>query len=203
MEDAELVPPNNEQLNDAMNAVALHRGLPNLSRLQASDARLWTRLAHETFWDYMRLRWPVEKYSDREKSARFVLQRYFVPRSESRALLRHGIARLWWGASLTIDQRRENAYELTSVLYSRLDIAQTILERALGRTRNVLIAFLDFIRTNEKQLAGDEGRSTIRQLAIQLNLLGGVVVLDGLSEKDSRDILEREFEKLLKQPQIA
>jgi len=196
-EDVVLAMPDGEKHNDAMNAIALHRSLSNLTRLQASDPRIWTRLAHDSFWDYMRARWPAERYSERDKTTRYVLERYFVQRSESRALLRNGIARLWWGAHLSMDKRRENAYELTNVLYSRLDIAQTLLERAIGRTRNILITFLDFIRANDKVLAGDQGRTLIRQLAMYLNLMGGVVILDGLTEKDVRDVLERELERML------
>ena len=47
----------------------------------------------------------------------------------SRALTRSGMARLWWYAHLTDDPVRPGPYELTRVLLSDLDWAQSVLER--------------------------------------------------------------------------
>lgn len=99
--------------------IRFHRALRHLTPLQARDPRIWTRLAHMEFWPYMRLRWPVEKHmSNRNSAARFVESRYFVEQSPSRALLRNGVARLWWTAQLSHDPDRDNPHELTTVLHS-------------------------------------------------------------------------------------
>src|SRR4051794_19139540 len=118
----ELLVPEEGDLRDVENAMRLHRALPHLTRLQARDPRLWSRLAHVELWTYMRRRWPVERFEDIDKRVRLVESRYFVTQSQSRALLRHGIARLWWAAALSYDGNRQNPYELTSVLFSTLDI---------------------------------------------------------------------------------
>lgn len=60
--------------------------------------------------------------------ARFIEARYFVAQNEGRALLRNGIARLWWVAHLSHDATRNNPYELTAALLYTLDITQQILE---------------------------------------------------------------------------
>ena len=139
-EAIELAMPTAEDHKDIENAIRLHRALPELSRLDARDPRLWTRLTHLVLWPYMRKRWPIEKYlKDGDKVAiGRVLERYFIPQSQSRALMRNGAARLWWGAYLTFDPKRSNPYELTAVLFSTLDIAQQILERGMGRAPSVL-----------------------------------------------------------------
>jgi len=109
--------PENGNLKDVENAIRFHKALRHLTPRQARDPRLWTRLAHMEFWAYMRLRWPVEKHmAKRDRAARFVESRYFVAQSQSRALLRNGIARLWWMAQLSHDGDRDNPYELTTVL---------------------------------------------------------------------------------------
>ncbi|MGB6987021.1 MAG: DUF6339 family protein [Candidatus Aquilonibacter sp.] len=177
---------------DAQNAILLHRQLPTLTPAQASDPRLWTRLTHVEFWNYMRARWPSERYEG-EKAVRAVVERYFVPQSQGRALLRNGIARLWWAAKLTYDESKDDPYELTPIVLSKLDIAKNLLERTLGRSQSVLTGFLEFLRDNEALLSGSDGRHFVRELSKKLNLMGGVSVLDELNSADVRDVLAREF----------
>jgi hypothetical protein len=185
---------------DTANAIRFHRALHHLTPLQARDPRLWTRLAHVEFWPYMRLRWDAARHiTDRRRAARFVESRYFVAQSQSRALLRHGIARLWWTAHLSHDPDRENPYELTAVLLSTLDITQQIVERGIGRADNIIKGFLAFLLSNDGVLlsGGDKNRTRIRRLAKHMNMLGGVCVLDLLSKSDVMEILAREFSRIL------
>lgn len=184
---------------DTENAIRLHRALRHLTPLQARDPRLWTRLAHVEFWPYMRRRWNVSKHmADRDRAARFVETRYFVSQSQSRALLRHGIARLWWTAQLSHDPDRENPYELTTVLLSNLDVTQQIVERGMGRANNIILGFLTFLQANSDLLlkGGDKNRVRIRRLAKHLNMYGGVCVLDLLSQSEVTDLLAKELDRI-------
>lgn len=195
-----LLNPKDGDLMDIENAIRMHGALRHLTPLQARDPRLWTRLAHVECWDYMRKRWQVEKHmSKTDKASRFVLARYFVPQSQSRALLRNGMARLWWTAHVSCDTERDNPYELTSVLLSTLDITQQILERGLGRAPNIIQAFLEFLLRNKKTLLarGNKNRARIRRLAKFLNMHGGVCILDCLSKAEVMDLLEVEFSRIL------
>jgi len=193
----DLALPEAGDLKDTENAVRLHKALPQLTPLQARDPRLWVRLAHVEFWEYMRRRWPVERYAadGESKVVGRILERYFVPQSQSRALLRNGAARLWWTAKLSHDLDRDNPYELTHVLLSTLDITQQILERGLGRAPDVVMGFLEFLRRHKSEMltGGDANRARIRGLAKFLNLHGGVCILDCLNRSQIIALLEQEF----------
>jgi hypothetical protein len=194
-----LYEPKNGNLMDVENAILLHRALSHLTPLQARDPRLWTHLTHVECWQYMRKRWPVERHiAQRDRAMRFVLSRYFVPQSQSRALLRNGIARLWWTARMSYDAERDNPYELTAVLLSTLDITQQILERGIGRAPNVILSFLEFLVRNREVLltGGNENRVRIRRLAKFLNLHGGVSILDCLSKAEILELLHIEFSRI-------
>jgi hypothetical protein len=196
----DLIAPENDDLKDQENAIQLHRALRSLTPLQARDPRLWARIAHVEAWAYMRRRWPVERFeADRAKASRFIESRYFVAQSQSRALLRNGIARLWWTAHLSHDASRSNPYELTNVLFSTLDITQQILERNLGRSLAVLTGFLEFMLRREALLltGGDQNRVRIRRLAKFLNMYGGVCLLDSLSQGEIVELLGRHLEVIL------
>lgn len=195
--EIELFEPESEDHKDIENAIRLHKAMPEFTRFQARDPRLWTRLSHVELWPYMRKRWPIEKYmKDGVKVAQGrVLERYFIAQSQSRALMRNGVARLWWGAHLTHDAKRANPYELTGVLFSTLDIAQQILERGMGRAPAVLHGFLEFLLKYNTELltGGDANRARIRMLAKFLNMHGGVCILDCLSKAEVMDLLDAEY----------
>lgn len=200
-----LLDPEGDDHKDTENAITLHEALPQLTPLQARDPRLWTRFAHVEFWNYMRKRWPIEKHiADEEKAARFIESRYFVAQSQSRALLRNGMARLWWTAKLSYDASRENHYELTTVLLSTLDITQQILERGFGRAPGVSTGFLEFLLRHKETLltGGDRNRAHIRHLAKFLNMQGGVCILDTLTHSDIVDLLEKEFARISPKPEV-
>jgi len=168
--------------------------------LQARDPRLWTRLSHVEFWPYMRSRWPVEKrHRAEDEAVRYIRAHYFVAQSQSRALLRNGIARLWWTAHVSHDPDRQNPYELTSVLLSSLDITQQLLERGMGRANNVTKAFLELLLRNQGTLltGGNRNRVRIRRLAKHLNMYGGVSILDCHSQSEIMALLETELARIL------
>lgn len=204
-EPIRLDPPDDGSLKDTENAIRFHSAFRHLTPLQARDPRLWTLMTHMDFWPYMRLRWPVEKHiENRDKALRFVESRYFVPQSQSRALLRNGIARLWWTAQLSYDPSRDNPYELTEVLLSTLDITQQIVERGMGRAANIIKGFLGFMLRNKILLTGgNANRVRIRRLAKYLNMHGGVCILDVLGEGEVMDFLDREFSRILQEEAAA
>jgi len=196
----ELDEPDADNLKDLENAIRVHKLLQGLTPLQARDPRLWTRLTHVEGWSYMRKRWPIERFgADTEKATRFITSRYFIAQDDSRALLRNGMARLWWTAHMSYDQTRSNPYELTNVLLYTLDITQQILERNMGRAPVIVTAFLEFLLQNKSALliGGEQNRVRIRKLAIGLNLYGGVCLLDCLSQMDILKILGAEFQRIL------
>jgi hypothetical protein len=208
-EDLHLLVPAEGNLFDLENAVRIHKAMPRFSRLQARDPRLWTRLAHVECWDYMRARWGISLDATQQtKNLNKVVSRYFVRQSQSRALLRNGISRLWWLAEQTFDETRTHPYELTETLLATLDITQSVMERNFGRSDAVTTAFLETIGENKKELvdSGNTSRYRVRKLAKFLNMQGGVCILDTISKDRIKDMLSQQLEWIIeaeKQDQAA
>jgi len=186
------MPKKKNDLKDFENAVLVHQALPKLTPIQAQDHRLWVRLTHLECWDYMRKRWPADAKKP-ESQASYIKSHYFVGGTDGRALLRNGIARLWWMAKLSFDETRANPYELTDLLFAQLDIAKNLLERSLGRSASVLQTFLQFVLDNKKSCIneGNKSRVRIRKMSISLNTRGGVSLLDCLSKDQISELLQR------------
>jgi hypothetical protein len=170
--------------NDLENSIKVYVWLKGLNITQASDPRLWTCLAFDQFWSYMIDRWPPGSAS--------IDDRYFLLRRNSRCLIRHGIARLWWFAKLTHDEERHDPFELTKVLLELQDVQASLLERSLGRNRNVLHGVLEFLRQSpEGATDSDQSRKKeIQKMAKTINQLGGVTLLDTLTMNEVVDFLK-------------
>jgi len=206
-EPVELVLPESNNHNDLENTRRLHGGLRSLKISQATDERLWAYLAHVTYWSYMRARWPAESYLGETRTSRDsaanIRERYFFMTNRDRALVRNGVARLWWYGHVSYDETRDDPYELTEVLLRKLDIAQSLLERSFSRNPSVCKVVLSVLKAEQQRGKDFSERNRFRALMQHLNMLGGVTVLDALSEEDLHAELERKIAELEVLPDSA
>ncbi len=189
-------PASKTELFDLDNTKTLYTAVRNLSPIQASDERLWVYLSHVTYWDYMRKRWGVEQYVNKPRFEEIVEERYFFMPDRPRALIRNGIARLWWYGYTTYDDEREDPFELTAVLLKNLDVAQSVLERAFSRNRTLTHAMLSVLLERERAGTPFYERESVRDLAKYLVQVGGVTILDALSFAEIRDVVHQKVVQL-------
>jgi hypothetical protein len=169
--------------NDGENAIRIHRWLRSLQPSVAMEERLWAYLAHVPFNSYMSSRWPVKNEGE-------VRRRYLFEGASFGALARQGIARLWWAAHLTHNPEREDPYELTRAMFFRQDIQLALMDRALGKCNTVRTSVLEFLQDNKEWFADKSFGRRIQLLMKELNLLGGVVILDALPYAQVRQFVD-------------
>ena len=179
-----------------------------LNPVQASDLRLWAYLAHVQHWDYMHNRWKIDvpdeqespddgKKSLRDKMLDRAKARYFYGNSRGKAFVRHGIARLYWGAYLTYDESNENPYELTEFLFSDQDVFVSIGERSYGRNKTITLAAL-----KELKKRPDLSRDDKRLFFSKLNQAGAITVLDFLNDFQATQLCEKVMSEVDQIPTI-
>ena len=191
-----LIKPEKKLHHDLENSITIHTALRHLSIAQATDERLWSWLTHVQFWEYMRLRWPVESFEKDATTSAIAINvrdRYFFSGNKDRALVHNGIARLWWYGHVSYDPSRANPYELTEVLLQKLDIAQSLLERRFSRSPAVTRAVLRILVEQKEKGIDLSQREYFRTLMKHLNRLGGVAVLDMLDEEEVKEELEEKI----------
>jgi hypothetical protein len=180
------LPTSETDLFEIENTIALHSGLSSLNRNQAADDRLWAWLAHGPYWAYMRKRWPIEGQKNKVRYAR---EHYFI--GDSRSLVRHGLARLWWFGHATYLPSDPDPYSLTRLLLKTTDARQQIMERQFWRNQDILHPFLSRVGH-----WGDQGkdlyvpREKFRDLCKMMNLTGGSMVLDTLASSAIGEIVD-------------
>jgi hypothetical protein len=181
---------------DAANAMALYERLRMLTPVQASDERLWSCLAHTTYWRYSRVRWQGGAADNFDS----VETRWFFKGSSMERLARNGIARLWWGAYATVIPEAPDPYRLTRVLFSNTDIQFHYMERLFGKNRCVLHAALEF---TERNLPRIRPRKSVGAWANEtgklINRVGGVLQLDALIAAEVDEILEDYLQQIYRQ----
>lgn len=179
-----LLLPDDDGLHDAENSKLIYNWLKDLSPSTAMEERLWACLTHTMFPEYMAKRWPANSPSA-------ISRRYLLEGQTFAGLARNGVSRLWWAGYLTEDKSRSNPFELTGVLFLRQDIQVALLERRIGKCRNLRYTVLDFFLKNKGWLEDHSFGDRIKAIVKELNLLGGVVVLDDLKTDEIEEYLNR------------
>jgi hypothetical protein len=186
------IPDSKTELLDLENTRIVYSALKHLTPLQASDHRLWAYFSHVSHWQYMRKRWPVEQYLGKERFKEVMNERYFYLSDRSRALLRNGMARLWWYGYCTYDEKRSDPFELTGALLKKLDVAQNFAENAFGRNVDVIKTLLEVVLEHQFY-----EREPVRDLARYINSIGGVTIIDAIPREDLREMFTSKISQLI------
>lgn len=197
----ELIVSANEN-DDRHNAINLHRALKGLPRRIVSDERFWAYATHHTYWPYMRMRWDLNARNresmTKQRKVQFLIERYFFHAgNRERALVRNGIARLFWFAQVAYDPSLDNEYELLDQIFAKQDIASALCERSISRCNNLSLAVLHVLKQQS-----DEGNPFInrerefRPLMRSLNLFAATTLIDSLSFEELLTAVQRQISNI-------
>ena len=180
-------------LTEAENAIRVYSGLRFLSDSQASDERIWAGLCLGPCWDYVKYRWDI----DDKCTVNNIKQHYLFGFGARRSLTRNALARLWWIGRLTYDETRTDPWELTRFICENTDHIMHVLERNTSNNPTIIRPFLSaIIEARDNGVRIDT--NTVGELSKYLNLLGGIYILDCLSEEWIHDKIIRRASEISK-----
>ena len=169
-------------LTEFENVKRVYSNLDFIRNSQASDERLWAGLCISQFWNYVQYRWGIVERCTIPN----VLSHFFFDESPRRSLTRNALSRLWWIGRLTVDDTREDRYELTKFVCENSDNVMHILERNISNSPHITRAFISALID-----AREEGfivnTDMVGDMAKYLNILGGTYILDSLPEETIHD----------------
>ena len=162
-----------------------------LNPKQASDIGFWTYHNHYTFYKYIAKRWG-DVWNDEKKvidPSTYIIDHWIQSNSSQAGLIRYPISGLWWSFYLTIDNERNDKYELTRLFFKN----DTLRLRQLGtarfaRHKPAILAVLEFIKENNLSL--EKASNTI---VPYVNLLGGIRPLSYFDKDWFKSKLEKRF----------
>lgn len=130
--------------DDLKAAIAIYEGYKDISLILASNEAFWAYLTHVDLFVYAQKRWPRVKESD--CSADYIIDHWFIGQY---GLLRNAIASMWWSVHNTIDETRDNPYELTEILFKNFTLrVVTMGAYLLIRHKEAMIGILSFLKDN-------------------------------------------------------
>ncbi|MDJ0641985.1 MAG: DUF6339 family protein [Erythrobacter sp.] len=178
--------------HDAANAAAIWSTLSHLSPADARDRRVWTMLAHTTYLEYARARYPIP--DDDEAAIKQIRSHWFA--SNNRALERdQAVSRLWWFAFMANRAQNLSLGEALNALLHRTDLRANLIERpTMAQCVPLFSAWLEVLAKAQKISGDDEHeffrRPVYRTALKRLNALGGYRLLDSLAPKQLRKLVE-------------
>jgi hypothetical protein len=166
------------------NCEYMFSALPYITPYLARDERFWIYLTHIDLLRYSYDRWPIPE--EDEKAINHIRTHFFA--SGARGIERDNAAsRLWWMAYISSQCPTLPLKEALQCFLFRSDVRANIIERP-STAQNPLLLSAILEKLNQSYY-GDRGlfeRRTFREFMIELNVYGGVTLLDSL-DKDAID----------------
>ncbi len=169
---------------DYISAIALYDAYKGLKPLQAINAQFWESLSLTDLFPYMQKRWNLAEAKDLRKR---ILNHFTF---KAHGMMRHGLAGLWWLVYMSIDEQRDNKYELTEYLFKNYTLRY--IRFGVGKViqhKEAAIGILQYIKDNEKNIPSLE--NVANGLTSYFNKLGAVKQLSFLN----RDFFYNEMHK--------
>lgn len=176
-------------------AILLYEALPDLTPMIAAYEPFWLYLSHTELFTYVRNRWPYvlkdEKgYDKSPQKTKEYIKDYWFPGGGN--AVRSWLSGLWWSVYLTVDENRQDKYELTRILFKQEDLrTRTFGTYLLFRHRPAAVATLKFIMSNLETTFAHSFQNRCRYMTKYLNYLGGCRLLSYMDEDFFTEMLNK------------
>lgn len=180
---------------DFCSAVAIYDSYKGLKPIQAINEQFWESLALTDLFPYVQKRWKLNESKDDTVLKKRILNHFSC---RSHGIMRHSLAGLWWLVSLSIDEQRDNKYELTEYLFKNYTLRY--IRFGVGKVfqhKEAAIGILQYIKDNEKNIPSLE--NVANGLSSHFNKLGAVKQLTFLN----RDFFYSEMSEHIEEFKIA
>ena len=186
---------------DLLNCKILYSNLKFLTETQAADERFWAGLAHENFYDYLRVRWNMFDVTKTDKQTYMQIRsRFFFTGGVRRELIYNTLAKCWWTGKVLYDETRKNPFEKLDIvgatsLSSKMVFLFSYSFNQNPKVMNGIVKFFQHYR--DKGIEIHNWNKILRPAFMELYKVSGAVILDCLSEDEIAKILIDEADKLL------
>lgn len=172
--------------DDFTTAVELFKAYKNVTPLLASLPDLWVYLAHVDLFPYVQKRHSDVMKDDVTK--KYIENHWF---ENEVSLFRMALPSAWWSVYLSIDEERENPYELTEILFKNQELrTNSFGPLSLIRHREAMKGILEFLKEHSFLL--EDGMNMRAQYIRKLfSFIGGTKRLEFMN----KDFFKAELEK--------
>ena len=182
---------------DIETAIAIYEAYPNLTPDFAQQDDLWIYLTHVDLFGYVKKRWDLNSIdiTDEAKAKNFILNHWHHNLTN---FLRTTFAGLWWNVKMTVDNDREDPYELTRVMYNCGQDWRIMRfgELSLVRSKESMTGVLEFLKENP-EITAEHFDARGQFISRYFNILGGTQQLSFLNREQYKEKLYRIKDRIL------
>ncbi|MCG8623818.1 MAG: DUF6339 family protein [Proteobacteria bacterium] len=181
-----------DAVHDFDNALLLWEALKITPRI-ARETRLWVYLTHSIGLTYTRARWSLG--SNDGDNINYIKAHYLADNSPRSLDRNNALSRLWMSAYVADKVKSMNLKEALRVLLHNTDFRENIIGRpTVNRSPRVLDAVMlcakDIIdKKDEDFFARKGGDGPYRRWLIDLNLVGGQLLLDAMGKAELQKLV--------------
>lgn len=158
-----------QQTADFECAKLLYENL-KLTPSQASNADFWNYLHHFDMYKYIHQRWKSQGNLQTH-----VKRHWLMNLTSQKHLINFPLTTLWWSIHLTVDENREDKYELNEVFFSNNRFRTVSLGgMSFVRHKPAILSVLEFMKIHRKALTKNITYTVLGdEISKFVNLLGG------------------------------
>ncbi|MEW4923663.1 DUF6339 family protein [Algibacter sp. 2305UL17-15] len=160
---------NDNQTADFECAKILYEDL-NLTPAQAGNADFWNYLHHFDMYKYIHQRW-----KNQGNIHTHIKRHWLLNLTSQKHLINFPLTTLWWSIHLTIDETREDKYELSKVYFSNNRFRTVSLGgMSFVRHKPAILSVLEFMKNHREELTRTTNYTDLGdEISKFINLLGG------------------------------
>lgn len=161
---------------DLQSAISIFNAYQSLTPLQAINVQFWESLCLTDLFPYVRDRWELRKAEDESELIRRILNHFTVMEN---GIIRQSLGGLWWLVHLTVDESRDNRFELTEMLFKNARLRFMRFGSGLViQHKEAAIGILQFLKDYEKYITSMQNIAD--NMTSYFNKLGAVKQLTSL-----------------------
>ncbi|PIV97006.1 MAG: hypothetical protein COZ16_02710 [Flavobacteriaceae bacterium CG_4_10_14_3_um_filter_31_253] len=141
-----------------------------LTPAQAGNADFWNYLHHFDIYKYIHKRW-----KNQGNIQTHIKRHWLMNLTSQKYLINFPLTTLWWSIHITVDESREDKYELSKVYFSNNRFRTVSLGgMSFVRHKEAIISVLEFMRNYRNELTKNSTYTDIGdEISKFINLLGG------------------------------
>lgn len=181
---------------DLRNSKILYKHLHFLTPRQVADERFWAGFCHGAFYDYVRRRWDYDKLEtlqgiDEAEAVKRITNRFFFSGNAHEKLFTNTLSKYWWAGHIFSTESLDalGAKDFYSKIFS-------IGSRSFIGNEKIRGGFEKFLRHFKDRGVTLAREKHIQPAMVELNKIGGAIVLDCLTEKEIAAIMIAHVEKI-------
>ena len=171
------------------NGIVLYEHLKDLPRYIVCNCRFWAWVTFDKAYK--------QAQHAMKLSTATTLKNGWLGTNARRSLMLFAISQSYFRIETSVDETKENKYELSKYLFDDAEVYRGIAYRNIGMLQNVNTALIQAVVDAKEKFGFEPDREAVRLLMKDASRIGSVMLIDNMSKDEIYEILYKKLGKRL------